>query len=267
MIGIYKIINIINNKIYVGSTINIRHRWKCHIKTLNSNRNKCKLLQRAWNKYGGDAFKFEILEELVFPPNYPKELIKIYILQREQFYLDTLLYASENNNLFNELGYNICRVAGSQLGFKHSEKSKLQMSLFQKGKLITEEARKKISEANIKRFKDPLERAKCAPSKEMRQLLSLMNKGKKMSEEVKNKISNSNKGKIQSKQSREKKAKAQAGEKGNSAKLTWKQVKVIKRALRWGICYLEIAKRFGVSRMAISDIKFGRTWKDEYQPI
>ena len=42
MIGIYKITNLINQKIYIGQSINIEQRWKEHRKTMNSK--KCKHL-------------------------------------------------------------------------------------------------------------------------------------------------------------------------------------------------------------------------------
>ena len=37
MIGIYKIENIINNKVYIGSSNNIERRWKEHKRLLNNN--------------------------------------------------------------------------------------------------------------------------------------------------------------------------------------------------------------------------------------
>jgi len=77
-IGIYKILNIINNNIYVGSSKNIYKRWNRHKKELNKNIHSNTFLQRAWNKYGEKNFKFEIIEEC--------ELT--LLLEREQFYLD-----------------------------------------------------------------------------------------------------------------------------------------------------------------------------------
>ena len=64
--GIYKIINKINGKYYVGSSVNIKdypnNRWSRHIADLNANRHHNDYLQRAWNKYGQDAFEFIIIE-------------------------------------------------------------------------------------------------------------------------------------------------------------------------------------------------------------
>jgi len=59
---IYKIINLVNSKFYVGSTINQKTRFRQHRKLLRGNRHHCKHLQAAWNKYGEDKFLFAVLE-------------------------------------------------------------------------------------------------------------------------------------------------------------------------------------------------------------
>lgn len=61
---IYKIRNVVNNKFYVGSTVNSRKRFWEHRKALRANVHTSTALQRAWNKYGEDCFKFEIVEQL-----------------------------------------------------------------------------------------------------------------------------------------------------------------------------------------------------------
>ena len=62
--GIYKIINVINNKFYVGSAVDFTARKRRHWWALRSQRHANKHLQAAWNKYGEVAFKFVIVEEL-----------------------------------------------------------------------------------------------------------------------------------------------------------------------------------------------------------
>ena len=47
MIGIYKIINTENGKIYIGQSINISHRWNCHKYDLKNKRHKNLHLQRG----------------------------------------------------------------------------------------------------------------------------------------------------------------------------------------------------------------------------
>jgi group I intron endonuclease len=62
MVGIYKITNMRNGKIYIGQSVDINHRKSCHEYDLKHNRHKNIHLQRAYN-LEPDAFKFEIICE------------------------------------------------------------------------------------------------------------------------------------------------------------------------------------------------------------
>lgn len=62
--GIYKIINVVNNKFYVGSAVNLRRRKARHFTELRNNRHNNKHLQAAWAKYGEQAFIFVVVEEV-----------------------------------------------------------------------------------------------------------------------------------------------------------------------------------------------------------
>jgi len=61
--GIYKITNIINNKVYIGQSKDIFIRLRSHKSSLKSNIHFNIYLQRSYNKHGIDNFIFEILEE------------------------------------------------------------------------------------------------------------------------------------------------------------------------------------------------------------
>lgn len=76
--GVYKITNLINNKAYIGSSINVYNRKHTHINKLKNNNHHCKHLQNAYNKYGKDNFLFEIIE---YCEN---------ITEREQYYIDLI---------------------------------------------------------------------------------------------------------------------------------------------------------------------------------
>lgn len=62
--GIYKIINVVNNKFYVGSAVDFTRRKRVHWWNLRRGKHANKHLQSAWGKYGEDSFKFLIVEEL-----------------------------------------------------------------------------------------------------------------------------------------------------------------------------------------------------------
>lgn len=62
--GIYKIINIVNNKFYVGSAVDLKRRKTRHFSELRTGKHNNRHLQAAWVKYGEQAFVFVIVEEL-----------------------------------------------------------------------------------------------------------------------------------------------------------------------------------------------------------
>lgn len=123
--GIYEIINIITERRYVGSAVNIEKRWMKHKNLLDCNNHHSLKLQNAWNKYGKDNFKFEILYECD----------KSELLFCEQNWLD--FYGIENL-------YNICPIAGSSLGRKHSDETKRKISEIQIGKKTSSFTKRKI---------------------------------------------------------------------------------------------------------------------------
>lgn len=139
-VGVYQILNLTNNKCYIGSSANgLDKRWTNHQSLLaNSLHHSCKL-QRAWNKYGSDIFSFKILEEC--PPE--------QCIEREQYYLDTLLFANCNDFRFDRLGYNICRQARSRLGLKLSSEHKTKIRASRQGQKHSEETKIKMSKASI----------------------------------------------------------------------------------------------------------------------
>ena len=78
MIGIYKIQNKQDGKCYYGSSADIEKRFTQHLRALTNNTHHNTYLQRAWNKYGGGVFTFEMIEECMLDQ----------MLIREQYYLD-----------------------------------------------------------------------------------------------------------------------------------------------------------------------------------
>lgn len=97
--GVYKITNIKNGKIYIGSSNNILQRWKNHIRELEQNKHKNMFLQADWNQYKEVDFTFEILQECSDEERY----------NVEQKYLDLLLPFYRTGT-----GYNISEKSTSR---------------------------------------------------------------------------------------------------------------------------------------------------------
>ena len=82
--AVYKIT--INNKIYIGSSIDVYTRYKYHISFLKRNKHNNIYLQRAYNKY--NDFKFEIIELY-------DNISRLELLKKEEYYMG--LYAPHYN--------------------------------------------------------------------------------------------------------------------------------------------------------------------------
>lgn len=129
--GIYKIINLLNNQIYIGSSVNIYGRFSQHKWQLRKNNHGNLHLQRAWNKYGENNFKFKILEKTKSKEN---------LLEKEQFYIN-----------FFKPHYNICKIAGSNSGVIRTEEWKKRIGNSNKGKPASENCKKAVRKANYGR--------------------------------------------------------------------------------------------------------------------
>ena len=80
--GIYKITNKLNNKVYIGCSKNIQHRWIAHKSesVLENNPQYNYSIHKAFRKYGIDNFSFEIIESTEEKDLFDKEKywIKFY---------------------------------------------------------------------------------------------------------------------------------------------------------------------------------------------
>jgi GIY-YIG catalytic domain/NUMOD1 domain len=106
--GIYRWVNRINNKNYVGSSVNLYRRFINYYYKNYLNKRvliRSSHIYRALLFYGHDKFNLEILEYCD----------KKFVIKREQHYID--LFKPE---------YNILKIAGSTLGFKHSPETLLK---------------------------------------------------------------------------------------------------------------------------------------------
>ena len=200
--GVYAIKNTRNGKIYIGSTINFRNRFKHHLSYLFNGKHNNQKLLRAYNKAGNNELVFSLVELCSI-----EERLTI-----EQKWID-----------FHDCvrkGYNILEKAGSNLGYKHSPSivRRRNETRKQKGWFISDATREKrkqlMSEALTGRVfnEETLAKMKIAARKrwdipEIREKITNSKIGKKYSDEV-NK-SKGRKGRVISDQTRVKMSEAQ----------------------------------------------------------
>lgn len=168
---IYKIINLKNDKCYIGSAVDFRTRKTRHLSQLKCGTHHSIHLQRAYEKYGKESFEFIILENV-------NDITKL--IEREQFWLDKLVPE-----------YNITLTAGlnCHIGIKRSSATKKKISESLTGIVRSQETKDKISKSKLGVSIDSTN----------------MNKdkiGKPLSKQHKDKIAKGNKNKIVSKETR-----------------------------------------------------------------
>lgn len=201
--GIYFIICLIDNKRYVGRSVNIKRRLREHRTSLIAQNHKNKHLQNAWNKYGESNFVFApylycseesaIVEE-------QKQLDILFLQPDKTFNIskDAILGPSEAQH----------RTAISEAGKKRppiSEETRAKLKAARARKVFTEEERAKISAASKGR----------AHTEETRNKLSKAAKGRKLTEEHKKKISEAGKRRVVSEETKNKIAEKATGRKAS----------------------------------------------------
>jgi group I intron endonuclease len=127
--GIYRLNNLITGMSYIGSAINLARRMSTYFSLGSLNKELLKGNSKIYNgllKYGYKNFSLDILEYCE----------RDVLIKREQYYIDKL-----------KPEYNILKIAGNRLGFKHSEATKDKMRGINNhffGKTHTSETRKMI---------------------------------------------------------------------------------------------------------------------------
>jgi group I intron endonuclease len=109
---IYKISRIDTDQCYVGHTVEQPRRWWEHRNLLRGRKHHSPYLQSAWNKYGEDAFLFEVVEECLDEDK----------VVREQYWIDNL------NSCFNS-----APAAGSILGYRFTDEQRARCGIHRIG--------------------------------------------------------------------------------------------------------------------------------------
>lgn len=249
--GVYSITNAKTQKRYIGSSVNIEKRWKQHRIDLRARKHHSRHLQAAWDKYGEDVFRFELVttcerEDLV---------------AQEQFWIDAFQAADYKH------GYNLAPVADSALGTKRSAETKAKLSASHKGYKPSEETRARLSIAIRAAQNRPEVRAKRVASHlgqkrspEARANMSAARLGWQYSPETRAKMSEAAKRRRTTAETRAKMSATHHKLSSGNYKLIDDDVRQIRRLLSMGKTQDEIAAMFGVSSSCISHIKSGKNW-------
>ena len=136
---IYKIINVINNKFYVGSAVNFEKRKARHLWRLRRGDHVNKHLQAAWQKYGDEAFVFAVVE--VVPESAD-------------------LLAAENVWLKQHVGKDYCYNLGTDATAPQLGMSGSKNAMWGKTFSHTDAAKARIGAAAKARVQSPEEKAK-----------------------------------------------------------------------------------------------------------
>lgn len=96
--GVFQIRNLVNDKVFVGSTLNLPGIINRHKFELQMGGHKNHALQTEWKEFGADKFAFEILDELT-PVSDPQHDYREDLAFLEEMWLEKLLP-------YGERGYN-----------------------------------------------------------------------------------------------------------------------------------------------------------------
>lgn len=165
--GIYRIVNVANGKEYIGSARCFEVRWRIHERDLKANKHHSHHLQHANNRYGTDAFRYEVLE-------YVDDVAQLVI--REQQYMDIRKPAyNARPRAANQLGLrhrpeSKKRNSDAHMGLHHSPETCAKMSKTRTGRKLHAMWRWAISAGTLKRYDDPAERQKTSDALKGREL-------------------------------------------------------------------------------------------------
>jgi len=185
-IGIYRILCTVTGNCYVGSSANINKRFGSHMTNLRCNRHNARYMQRSWNKYGEESFRFEILEE---------GIQKDCLISKEKEYCRK--FAIEGKFL---PAFNTIEPGDVSYGKRHTLEFRKKLSKLYTGRKLTEQhkanvsagllrAGRTISKENIAKMQNG--RLEKPLSAESRKKMSDAHKGVKLSQSHKDSIKRS----------------------------------------------------------------------------
>ena len=219
---IYKIINLINSKVYIGQSYSEIERWRQHKYAARSRPRQ--YIDCAIRKYGEKNFLYEVI---------------LVSLTQEDGHLAEIELIKQYNSRDRKFGYNIS-PGGDEIWNKGLPKEKHPMY----GKHHSKESKSKISASKLGSHWG-------SHSEETKKQMSSVKIGKVFTEDHKLNMSKSKIGKVGVKHSLETKNKISKGKSGKT-KLTQDQINLIKVDTR---PYKIIADEYGVHFKSIANYK------------
>lgn len=148
---IYSITNLINNKKYIGQTIQKNtQRWAEHQSSCRSN--SIYIIHCAIRKYGVENFQFEIIDESASDIDELNDLEEFYISYYDTFKGQGYNCTSGGDNALHTKE-TIEKIRQSKLGKKHTEESKRKISEALSGNSLTKFTKNKISKTLLSKNK------------------------------------------------------------------------------------------------------------------
>lgn len=230
---VYLIHNIINNKVYVGKTKNLKKRWASHI-SLAKNKATNQYIHRAIRKYGVNNFIFSIIQVLNTEHEYN---------QAEMYWIK---YFNSNNLNY---GYNLTQGGDGSSGREQTKITRAKISKTKKGKMIGKD-NPFYGKTHSEKTKNEISRKNTGLAKS-----DLFKEYKKIS------MSGAN-NHFYGKQHTTETIKKISGENSKSAKLTSEQVLEIISLFKSGqYTQKQIGIMYNISQQQISRIITGQRWK------
>lgn len=266
---IYKIINILNDKMYIGQT------WqKLFTRFYQHKYSKdCPKLYNAMVKYGINNFIIEPICSVMTQKDadeFENYFISKYNSIKNGYNIKnggsygrhseetkkklTELNLGENNPMFGK-----CGALHHNYGKQISEEQKQKLLNANLGKIASDATKQKMSEAHMGEKNHNYGKSM---SDEQKRKISIARTGTKMSKETKQKISIANSGRQYSELDIQKyKDAAPRGEMHHAAVLTNEQAEQIRREYLEIKSYTKLARKYGVSRMTITRIIKNESYK------
>lgn len=257
MQGVYQIKNLVDGKVYVGSSIDLQRRFKEHRDSLLRGIHPNTHLQNAWNMYGETSFEFSVLEEV-----YDPDILR----SREKHYIDLLDCTNRSK------GYNFLDNPNIGFGVSASAEVRKKISVACSGEKNGNFGRKHTEE-ELQRIRDnrwgvgyvrkadrPKERKPHTMSPEARKKLADVMHNRVITDETREKLRTAAKNRKISDDTRAKMSKSRSGLGNPRSKLTKEQVYEIYHKMHNGVNYKVVCEEYGIGQCQAYKIKRKEHW-------